>query len=240
MFKMDTETTIMIIATLMALITSLSTIIYTLRERNARKEFELNSKIEDIRYNLEKQLYQVNDKLLSTEDRWKDVNHLIISSQNINNTKMNNSETNTFSFFNKAGIDVSKVKMEKDLIFYLTPFHKEKSNAYRSIKKICESMGLRLSRGDEIYLEKKNIFNNILENILKSRMIIANIDGRNPNVFYELGIAHALDKPTIIISNDINKVPFDLQSQYIILYSDDLELESKIGRALMDTIINRE
>lgn len=242
MFNLDNEniSTLMIIISLMAMILSIYTAMHLNRERKARRNTEFNSKLEDIRYTLEKQLYQVNNKLLSNEERWKDINHLIISSQSLNNTSNNSPEVNMFSFLKRAGVDTSKIEIEKDSIFYLTPFHSDKKNAYFSLKNVCNEMGLRLTRGDEIYLETKNIFTNIIENIVKSRMVIANIDGRNPNVFYELGIAHALDKPTIIITNDIDNVPFDLQSQYIIMYSDSNELEIKIRRALMDTIINRE
>jgi hypothetical protein len=50
--------------------------------------------------------------------------------------------------------------------------------------------------------------------------LIADLTGKNPNVFYELGYAHALNKSVILITQQINDVPFDLRHQRIISYSD--------------------
>jgi hypothetical protein len=226
---------------LFSIILSLYTFIWMNKERKKQsemiKEIEIHSKVTGIRYDLERQLEAINKKLLSSEDRWQDINHLILAGQNSINTKHINTKLDSFSFLEKSGVDMAEIRIEKDLIFYLTPFHIE-NDSYFSVKNACDNMGLRLKRGDEIYLEKKQIFSNILENIVKSRLIIVNIEGRNPNVFYELGIAHALNKPTILISSDIKKVPFDLQSQYIVLYSGNKDLEIKIQRALSDVFIN--
>ncbi len=52
-------------------------------------------------------------------------------------------------------------------------------------------------------------------------MIVADISSPNENVFYELGIAHTLGKKTIILTQNIGRVPFDLRTQRIVVYSDD-------------------
>lgn len=44
---------------------------------------------------------------------------------------------------------------------------------------------------------------------------------RNPNVFYELGLAHAISKPVILISKSIDDVPFDLRSIRVLVYDKD-------------------
>ncbi|MCC2384759.1 TIR domain-containing protein [Bacillus cereus] len=204
------------------------------------QEYKLKSDLEKIRYDIERQVYSLNTKMLSNEDRWKDVNHLLISSQNNIDphsvSKIDN--LNKSSFLKKARLNLKELSLEKDLVFFLTPFHEDQLDTYNTIYKLCTGLGLRFKRGDEVYLEKQTILTHILENMIKSRLIIANIDGRNPNVYYELGIAHALDKPTILIAQDINNVPFDLQSQYIILYKDQSDLENKLQKALVDTILN--
>ena len=66
---------------------------------------------------------------------------------------------------------------------------------------------------------------------------MANIDGRNPNVFYELGIAHALDKVTILVTKSIKSVPFDLRGKKLVVYQDAdelrLGLQNELSRSLL-------
>lgn len=241
--KLDTDL-FLIIFTFISFIIALTSVLIVSREGVLRRykyeeNYRYNSELEKIRYDIEKQMYQLNDKLLASEKRWQDVNHLLISSQNIIDFKTDyRIDNDNFNFLRNAGIDVDKINLEKNLVFYLTPFHELKNETYYAVKDTCEELNLILKRGDEIYLEKKNILTNILENILKARLLIVNIDGRNPNVYYELGIAHALNKPTILISNDINSVPFDLKSNYIILYDTNIDLKTRLKKALTDTIIN--
>ena len=54
--------------------------------------------------------------------------------------------------------------------------------------------------------------------IFNCKIIIADCTGRNPNVFYEIGIAHTIGKPTIIISQNIDDIPFDLRHLRSIIY----------------------
>ena len=56
----------------------------------------------------------------------------------------------------------------------------------------------------------KDIFTHIITPILQSYIIIVNINGRNPNVFYVLGICHALGKSVILISQSKKELPFDI------------------------------
>lgn len=74
--------------------------------------------------------------------------------------------------------------------------------------------------------------------ILQSRFIIVNINGRNPNVFYELGIAQSIGKPTLILSKTINDIPFDISSQNMIIYNSSEELESHLHKTLRNVLIN--
>lgn len=53
----------------------------------------------------------------------------------------------------------------------------------------------------------------------EAEIIIADCTGRNPNVFYEVGLAHALSKETILITRDLDDIPFDLRHLRIIAYS---------------------
>ena len=49
-------------------------------------------------------------------------------------------------------------------------------------------------------------------------MLVAELTSRNPNVFYELGLAHALGKPVVLVSSNEQDVPFDLNHIRVIYY----------------------
>lgn len=69
------------------------------------------------------------------------------------------------------------------------------------------------------------LLTHIITSILQSNIIIANINGRNPNVFYELGICHAIGKSVILILQSKKELPFDVINKNIIFYKnlDDLK-----------------
>jgi hypothetical protein len=54
--------------------------------------------------------------------------------------------------------------------------------------------------------------------ICAARIVIADCTGRNPNVFYEIGIAHAVGKPVVLITQDVNDIPFDISHIRYIIY----------------------
>ena len=86
-------------------------------------------------------------------------------------------------------------------------------------------------RGDEEYTSS-DILSHIIRLIVKARVVIANISARNPNVFYELGVAHALGKQTILISRSIEKMPFDVANLRILIWNDPKDLQKKLEDAL--------
>jgi ActR/RegA family two-component response regulator len=63
-----------------------------------------------------------------------------------------------------------------------------------------------------------NIIRDILDNLNKADVVIADMTDRNPNVFYELGVRHALRNATILITQDMEDVPFDLKHYSCIKY----------------------
>lgn len=106
-------------------------------------------------------------------------------------------------------------------MFYLTPFHPDFDSTYKVVSEACFKRNLRCTRGDEKYIEG-NIVRSIIEQIMESRYVIANLNGRNPNINYELGIAQAIGKPVILIADvsSYKEIPFDLQSNRLLLYRD--------------------
>ncbi|NDW51816.1 hypothetical protein [Aliiroseovarius sp. PrR006] len=70
--------------------------------------------------------------------------------------------------------------------------------------------------------ESNLIHKEILQNIYNDDLIICDVSGRNPNVFFELGIRMATQKPTVIIKDDVTAYPFDTGPNRYIQYPRDL------------------
>jgi hypothetical protein len=58
----------------------------------------------------------------------------------------------------------------------------------------------------------------IWSGINAAKVLVAELTSRNPNVFYELGLAHALNKPVVLVSSNEPDVPFDLKHIRVIYY----------------------
>ena len=86
------------------------------------------------------------------------------------------------------------------------------------IKPPIEESGYEVIRAQDI-LSSRNILKDIIRNIYVADLVIADLTTINPNVFYELGIAHALERPTVLLTQSIEDVPFDLKSYRVIIYS---------------------
>ena len=99
------------------------------------------------------------------------------------------------------------------------PFDEEFDPVYdRFIKPVFEDAGFGIERADDI-LSQQNILKDVIEGIYNSDVIVADLTSVNPNVFYELGLAHALRKRVILITQSIDEVPFDLKSYRLLEYS---------------------
>jgi len=87
----------------------------------------------------------------------------------------------------------------------------------RVIKPAIEEVGLACIRGDEIYT-RQSIVQDIWQAIRNARLIVAELSGRNANVMYEIGLAHAIGKPIVLLTRNEEDVPFDLRALRYIYY----------------------
>lgn len=111
-----------------------------------------------------------------------------------------------------------------DLVFVLMPFTEPWSDYIwrKQIKTIVEEIDgltLRCRRADDLF--GQDVMQDIYESILTSMVVIAEITGRNANVFYELGMAHSLGKDVILLSQSEEHIPFDLNRFRHCIYSYD-------------------
>jgi len=112
----------------------------------------------------------------------------------------------------------SLLTSSSNLCFVMMPFSSETDVLYRNlIKPAVERHGLAALRADEM-ATPGSITEQIRVAIQQSRLCVADVSGKNPNVLYEVGIAHTLGKPTVLLTQDISDVPFDLRTIRHILY----------------------
>ena len=104
---------------------------------------------------------------------------------------------------------------------------------YDQIYKIAISnAGLKPIRADELFTSSA-VIDDIWELTKKAKIILADLTEKNPNVFYELGLAHALTKPALLITETMDDVPFDLRHLRVITFDKNNELW---GQKLIDDI----
>ena len=77
--------------------------------------------------------------------------------------------------------------------------------------------GMEPLRADELF-STGTVIEQIWEQIQKSKILLADLTGKNANVFYELGLAHAARKPVVFTSANLEDVPFDLRHLRVIIY----------------------
>lgn len=188
--------------------------------------------LELFRRTLEREIGTLTDRLVATEDRFRDVNHLLLSSQARQLERLPESqELRLTPFLRSAGIEAADLSVKRDLVFVLTPFNPDYEKDFETISLACRELGLRGLRGDEEAVSGE-LFPHILKLIIRARLIVANVTGRNPNVFYELGLAHALGKMTIIVSRAPLDVPFDVVGKKLVIYRSGLDLRRRLRAEL--------
>jgi len=107
----------------------------------------------------------------------------------------------------------------KPTCFVLMPFAEDFDEVYdHAIRPAAEAAGFDCDRADHAF-GPRAIISNIIEGAFSADVIVADVSGSNPNVFYELGIAHAIDNKTIVICERTEEpLPFDLAAYRVIFY----------------------
>jgi hypothetical protein len=114
--------------------------------------------------------------------------------------------------------------MLKDLnCFVIMPFGIPFDRYYANIfVPAIQEAGLRAHRADSIF-SSTTIMSDVWHSIRNASVIVADVTGKNANVFYELGLAHASRKPVVLITATLEDVPFDLKGLRVVEYDKDDE-----------------
>ena len=81
-------------------------------------------------------------------------------------------------------------------------------------------------------LDQQNVMRDVVHGIANADLVVADVTGLNGNVMYELGIAHGLGRPTVILSQAMSEVPFDLRAYRVQEYSTHFRDADQLRRAL--------
>lgn len=120
--------------------------------------------------------------------------------------------------------------------FVLMPFAKDRKKYYvHAIRAAAEAAGFECHRADDNF-ENGAIVAQIIRDIFTDDVIVADISDKNPNVLYELGIAHSVGNKTIIICEAGQEIPFNLNAYRVIFYEKDFEGGVEL-RAQLETVL---
>lgn len=122
-------------------------------------------------------------------------------------------------------------RIEPRLLSAMMPFDASFTPVYETLRQTAENVGLRCRRADDIW-ENPAIIQDIVSLIDRSRVVICDCTNRNPNVFYEVGIAHTLGREVILITQNANDIPFDLRHLRYVPYLNNAEGRQALGQTL--------
>jgi hypothetical protein len=129
--------------------------------------------------------------------------------------------------------------IEPLLVSAMMPFQPSFDAVYATLQGTATAAGLRCRRADDIW-ENPAVIQDVVSLIDRSRVVIVDCSGRNPNVFYEAGIAHTLGRDVILITQAAADIPFDLRHLRYVEYLNNGEgrdaLRSKLAPRLADIV----
>lgn len=103
------------------------------------------------------------------------------------------------------------------------------------IRPAIASAGHTVVRADDLF-RSGTIISSVCDLIRAADYVVADLTGRNANVFYELGYAHALGKPAVLLTQDPEDVPIDLLGRRVIEYTDSIGGATRLREVLGRTV----
>lgn len=136
---------------------------------------------------------------------------------------------------------------ENNQCFIITPIGDEISDIRRAtdglidavIEPVVNAHGMTALAPHRDY-DPRSITRRIVENVVESRLVIANLTGLNPNVMYELAVRHAAGNPIVAIAEEGTRLPFDIKDELTVFYRNDMQgvvdLRSKLNKAIRQAL----
>lgn len=121
------------------------------------------------------------------------------------------------------------------LVAVMMPFSPEFDIIYETIAAAVTDVGLHCKRVDDIW-DRDHVMDDVLSLLWRSQIVVADLTGRNANVFYETGLAHALPRSTILLTQQPTDMPFDLQSIRYLSYGVGTEQRAALRKKLSERL----
>lgn len=100
-------------------------------------------------------------------------------------------------------------QVDDNLVSVMMPFDAAFNGVFETLQAATQEVGLRCKRADDIW-ESDTVIQDVVNLISRARVVICDLTDRNPNVFYETGIAHTLGRDVVLLAQNAGDVPFDV------------------------------
>ena len=125
--------------------------------------------------------------------------------------------------------------VQEDLVSVMMPMSREFDNVYSAIRESVEALDVKCRRADDVW-DSEAVMQDVVSLICRSKAVIADCSGRNPNVFYEMGVAHTIGREVVPITQSKSDVPFDIRHLRYIEYLNNREGRSELVEQLSSRI----
>ena len=191
----------------------------------------LPDSIHSLQWELELDDWELNRTHWAVKD--VDLARELIAAGILNNDQLNALPTDFRHLFDNTADDakvnispkvfrIPNGDIENDLVSVMLPFDDKFKSVFDTIKTVGKELELRVQNANQVW-EESEIIQDIFSLIYRSKMVVCDFSGKNPNVFYEAGIAHTLGRSVIPIVQSVSDIPFDLNGHRHIIYSNDIE-----------------
>jgi hypothetical protein len=133
---------------------------------------------------------------------------------------------------------------DRPLCFAMMPFEPLFDEYHRTVfVPAIEDAGLTARRSDDVNSHHGTVSGDIRTLVMQSAVCMADLTGSNLNVLYEIGLAHGLDKPVVLLAQSPEDVPMELHGRRIVYYRTELPdwaqtLRVTLGESLRQTVVD--